>query len=139
MKFKVLAVDFHMTGKNITNASFYNASSFSDYDVVVIDPINISDAWKNVKPGRDGSLLVYSNSDQGFSKALVEIMEQRAEETRLLLEKTEGIVVCFLRQNESVLDYCKSSYSGYTSSIHRYSWLPRKEYSCWEETRGQGV
>lgn len=136
MKFKVLAVDSRIVGGNVTNASFYNASSFSDYDVVVIDPISISDAWKNVKSRDDGSLLVYSNSDQGFSKALVEIVKQRAEETRLLLEKTEGIVVCFLRQKGPILNYKSSSFTDeHASSIHRYSWLPRKEYSYWEGAR----
>ena len=48
MKSRILAVDSHIVGGNVTNASFYNASSFSDYDVVVIDPVNISDAWGNI-------------------------------------------------------------------------------------------
>ena len=133
MKFKVLAVDSRIVGGNVTNASFYNASSFSDYDVVVIDPISISDAWKNIKPRSDGSLLVYSSVDRGFSKRLVKTMEQRAEETKLLLEKTGGIVICFLRQEGTVLK-CESD--GYIRFIHRYSWLPRKEYSYWEEVGG---
>ncbi len=123
MKFKVLAVDFPVVGGNVTNASFYNASSFSDYDVVVIDPISISDAWKNVELMSDGFLLDYSNVNQEFTKRLVKAMEQRAEETKLLLEKTGGIVICFLRQKGTVLK-CKSG--RYIHSIHRYSWLPRE-------------
>ena len=138
MKFKVLAVDFYIVGENITSASFYNASSFFDYDAVVIDPINVSDAWKNVQSREDGSLRVYADLDKGFSKTLIAIMEQRTEETKLLLEKAGGIVVCFLRRKEPVLNY-KPSYSPYQNFIHRYSWLSQKEYSCWEKTRGQGV
>jgi len=129
MKFKVLTVDFHIPGNDITNFSFYEAPSFSDYDVVIIDPISVSDAWKNVTPREDGSLLVHSNWDRGFGKTLVTIMEQRAEETKLLLEKTEGIVVCFLRQKEPILKYKSGEY---IYSIHRYSWLPSREYPYWK-------
>jgi len=134
MRFKVLAVDFHIPRNDITNVSFYNAPSFSDYDVVAIDPINVSDVWENVTPEKDGSLSVYSESDAGFSKKLVTIMERRAEETKLLLEKTGGIVVCFLRQKGPILNY-KSYYHEYTRFIHRYSWLPSREYSHWEENK----
>jgi len=123
MKFKVLAIDFRVVGGNVTNASFYNASSFSDYDVVIIDPISISDAWKNIKPTSDGSLLVYASADQGFSKGLARTMERRAEETKLLLEKAGGIVICFLRQKGTVLKYKTDRY---IHPIHRYSWLPRE-------------
>lgn len=133
MNLKILSVDFHLTGNSVTNASFYDVLSFSDYDVVVIDPISISDAWKNVEPTSDGSLLVYSKVDQGFSKRLVKTMEQRAEETKLLLEKTGGIVICFLRQKGTVLKYESDRY---IYSIHRYSWLPLREYRYWKEIAG---
>ena len=124
MKFRVLAVDFHVVGENVTNVSFHDLWSFSDYDVIVLDPINISNKWRLIRPRKDGSLLTYSDFDKGFSKGLVETMERRAEETKLLLEKTGGIVICFLRQKGTVL---KCKFSGYIRWIHRYSWLPRKE------------
>jgi len=132
MKFKILAVDFPIVGKGITNASFYYAPSFSDYDAVIIDPIKVSDAWKNIAPEKDGSLLVYSDRDNGLSKMLVAFMEQCVEETKLLLEKTGGIVVCFLRQKGPILSYkFKFSFidNEYAKSIHRYSWLPSGKYS----------
>jgi len=131
VKFKALTVDFNIVGKNITNVSFYRAPSFSDYDVVIIDPIGVSDVWKNIAPQEDGFLLVYSDRDKGVSKTLVGIMEQRAEEAKLLLQKTGGLVVCFLRQKGPILNYKSKFFSlnEYARSIHRYSWLPSRKYS----------
>lgn len=127
MKFKILSIGFYLDEKGIINESFYTAPSFSDYDVLIIDPIKISEEWKDIKPQHDGSLLTYHSIDGGFSKNIKEIMEQRADETKLLLEKTGGIVICFLREKGLVLNCKEESYDRYPVKIHRYSWLPSQE------------
>ena len=47
MKLRVLSVDFNLEGQGIKNVSFWKAPSLSDYDVVIIDPKQISDIWAN--------------------------------------------------------------------------------------------
>ena len=125
MELKILSVDCPLVGKGIEDTSFYESLSFSDYDVVIIDPSNISDAWvSKIRAGNDGSLITYSDTDGGFSKYLVEIMNMRSQETLLLLNRTGGIVICFLRSNMKVLSYARSSISVESSHLSIYSWIP---------------
>ncbi|MBE0426224.1 MAG: hypothetical protein IBX72_06220 [Nitrospirae bacterium] len=121
MKLKILSVDFPVEGKGIENYSFYEAPAFSDYDVVIIDPQNISGLWNKIKPERDGSLHTYTSQDGGFGKRLTSSMSRKKDELRSLLKITEGIVVCILRNQGHKLKL----YEGYNSwTIDRYSWLP---------------
>jgi hypothetical protein len=113
--------------------SFYESPSFTDYDVVIIDPERIYTKWwfnKNVVKYDNGTIWSYSNENSGFSSSLMEFMRRRAEEVSLLLEKTGGIVVCFLRDKHTPL-YCASNIhepkTGKYSVIHTYSWIPEIE------------
>ncbi|GEM_PF-1217358 len=135
MKFKILSIDFNLIGKTVTNASFYNAPAFSDYDALVIDPINISKRWGNIRPRSDGSLWCYSDTDGGLSKGLEEFMKRRREESELLLEKTGGLIICFLRQKGMILNYKDNVYDKYSNDIHCYSWLPSREFNYTYEER----
>lgn len=133
MRLKILSIDSPIIDERIIQSSFFKSSSFADYDVLIIDPHDISNVWEPnshiVKDG-DGSLWSYSLNDGGFSKSLNGIMRQRAEEVQLLLEKTGGIVVCFLRNIGTVLNYTSHEYNkGNRSIIHLYSWIPTKEFS----------
>lgn len=124
MKLKILSVDCPISGKGIDTSSFYESPSFTDYDVLIIDPQIISDSWlEKITPHSDGSLVTYSNSDGGYSKSLREIMGRRAQETKLLLENTGGIVICFLRDKGIVLNWA-SSLSEQKHEVSMYSWIP---------------
>lgn len=126
MKLKILSVDCSACSMGIESGSSYETRSFSDFDVVIIDPESVSQPWSSkVQPEGDGSLWTYSWSDGGFSKTLKDFMDMRKEETRLLLEKTGGIVICFLRDEGPMLNYANSVYDKDKSSfLDRYSWIP---------------
>lgn len=124
MKLKILSVGLSLPDKEIENASFYDPLSFSDFDVLMIDPKNIPEIWEGkIPPRNDGTLWVDARSDSGFSKELKELMDRRAKEVRLLLEYTGGIVVCFLRGKGVGLD-CYFREREYTMEANIYNWLP---------------
>ena len=126
MKLKILSINCPLTGKGIETSSFYESLSFADYDVLIIDPQTISDVWmKKILPELDGSLWTFSANDKGFSKGLKEVMDNRADETRLLLERTGGIVICFFRYKDTVLHFSSGSYRKENAlEISKYSWIP---------------
>jgi hypothetical protein len=99
---------------------------------LVIDPYQVSELWlEKVEPERDGSLWTYSVADGGFGKNLKAFMDMREEETRLLLEKTGGIVICFLR-NEAYFELClRSSTKEKHYSLDIYSWVPT-QWRLWK-------
>ena len=128
MKIKILAVDFPLIGSDVTAGSFYNANSFSDYDVLVIDPADISKTWEDsIRPHSDGSLDTAFSVDGGFGKYLLAVMETRKRETKLLLNVTGGIVICFIRSSGKPLKLFDSDSYPRSSKgrIHSYSWLPQ--------------
>ena len=130
MKLKILSVGFRLASRNIQNVSFYEAPSFSDYDVVLIDPSGVSSAWEGLAPQADGTLLTHSLYDSGFGMGLTNMMARRAEEAKLLLVVTKGILVCLLRQKGPILNFTR--YIGstkYAQEISRYTWLPSREYT----------
>lgn len=129
MKLKILSVDFYIEGQGITNSSFLDAPSFSDYDVVVIDPIRISEIWTSrVKSQDDGSLWSYSLFDKGFGSNLLRKLKEREKEIELLLNITGGILICIVRQNGRALNLARSSFDkDKTSTINRYSWFPNSK------------
>lgn len=126
MRFKILAVDFELKGKNIDQISFSNKSSFTDYDVVIIDPYKIFATISHMALKSNGSVEV----DSDFGKSYSITMGRRAEETKLLLEKAGGIVVCFLRAKEPILRYILryKFKNDYIENVHCYSWLPSQTY-----------
>lgn len=133
MKLKILSIDYLQDDERIHHYSFYKSPSFADFDSLIIDPHLIPEIWttsKKVITYNDGSLWAYSDNDDGFSKALKEIINRRAKETQLLLEITGGIVICFLRNKRSVLNCAPNKYKTEDRSIiHSYSWIPTREFS----------
>lgn len=131
MKLKILSVDFYLRGAGIRNASFLDAPSFSDYDVVIIDPNPISEFWTSkIRPEDDGSLWSYSLLDGGFGNSLKQFFNNRAEEINLLLSITGGILICILRNKGSILNLASSPYvKDKSSAIARYSWFPNARLS----------
>lgn len=127
MKYRVLSVDVRLRDKRIENSFFSEASAFSDYDVVVIDPESVSSQWYSVKSGKNGGVYLYSDSDGGLGRQISQLIQRRAEETELLLQKIGGVLICFLRGQGQILERrIVRGYAQYDSQyIHRYSWIPR--------------
>jgi len=143
MRLKVLCVDClkELLGcSNVDYISFFDSQSFVDYDAVIIDPVNIPYKWLlnggiKVKRQADGSMWAYSSRDFSFGKELMEVMERRAKEIKLLLEKTSGIVICILRERNQSLNYLvETNRSSDSRVIHMYSWLPRHKFSYKNQT-----
>lgn len=123
MKLKILSVDCPVTAKGIETFDFYTSPSFSDYDAVIIDTYKISEEWtQKIRAGKDGTLWTYEEYDGGYGDNVLKIMNGRSEETLLLLEKSAGIVICFLRIKGVVLNYFLRK--GTTRELSRYSWIP---------------
>jgi len=123
MKLKILGVNF--ANEIFENISFDNRISFTDYDVVIIDPKPILNSWLyKANPHSDGSRWLYTGSDGGLSKSLIKLMAERMEEVRLITEKNQGIVICFLRDKGKELNCAPFQYSKKFSTINIYSWLP---------------
>ncbi len=122
MKLKILSVDFPLEGQGIENASFWDAPSFSDYDVVIINPSQISETWtKRIKPEADGSLSTFCALDKGFGNFVNNFFSKRREETSLLLRVTGGILICILKEKGQKLYL---SHGNESWSVDKYSWLP---------------
>lgn len=122
MKLKILSVDFPLGGQGIENASFWNASSFSDYDVVIVNPEKISEIWtSHIKPEHDGSLMTDCYFDQGFGNKLNDFFERRRQESSLLLHKTGGLLICLLRGRGQQLKLKRNPHEW---TVDKYSWLP---------------
>lgn len=128
MKLKILSIDCPLETEHIECSTFYQSLSFSDYDVVIIDPTKISEAWMDkIPPRKDGSLITYSSLDGGFSAYLIQTMFMRSHETKLLLERAGGIVICLLRNRGIVLD-CLSGIPERKHEINVYSWIPPQDF-----------
>jgi len=128
MRLKILSVDFNFENENVENSSFEDKVSLSDYDVVVIDPINVPQKWfgnPNVVDEEDGTHWLYSYFDGGLGKSLEKLMEKREEEVKLLAERNQGIVVCFLRSVGEELHCARHEYDkNHAYYINRYDWFP---------------
>lgn len=49
MKLKILSIDYRIDDERIVNYSFYESPSFTDYDVLIIDPFYVSNIWDQKK------------------------------------------------------------------------------------------
>ena len=128
MKLKIASIDLYLENKNIENLSFDDKTSFGDYDVVVIDPINIPNRWfdnTRVIHKEDGTLWLYSDYDNGLSKEIEYLMMKKAEEVGLVAEGNQGSVICFLRERGEMLNYAENKfYTKGSGHVGRYSWVP---------------
>ena len=98
-KIKILSASYKLDKDNkygIINGNLWQQESFSEYDVLVVDPI---------------SMHIFDNlTNRDTVKIYV---QRRPEELKILLERTGGIVICFLREKRS----------------NRYVWLPSRYYT----------
>jgi hypothetical protein len=123
MENRSLSIDWRLDHPAIQREGFFGRFSFSAYDVILIDPLEISGRWTHeVGISPDGVRRVDAQRDRGFSRTLSAWMSKRRAETEDLLKAAGGIVICRLRTRGESLEID----SGSTPAEHldRYSWLP---------------
>jgi len=124
-KLKILNIYTSAHHETFENYNFWKAPSFTDYDVVIIDPQYISNIWMEITPSRDGIRRTYTNEDGGFGAGLLNFVVQRQNELISLLNNTEALLICYLRKPGNPLYIIAYHSRGkYESIIDIYSWIP---------------
>lgn len=123
MENRSLSIDWRLDHPTIQREGFFGRFSFSAYDVILIDPLEISGRWTHeVGISADGVRRVDAQRDRGFSRTLTAWMGKRRAETEDLLKGAGGIVICRLRTRGESLEV--DSGSAPAEHLDRYSWLP---------------
>ncbi len=123
MENRSLSIDWRLDHPAIQREGFFGRFSFSAYDIIFVDPLEISDRWVHeVTVSPDGVRRVVAHHDRGFSKTLTAWMSKRRAETEDLLKRAGGIVVCRLRTRGEPLEI--DAGSAPAEHLDRYSWLP---------------
>ncbi len=118
-----LSIDWRLDHPAIQRDTFFGRFSFSAYDAVFIDPLEITSRWTGeVGIGPDGARRVDPERDRGLSKTLAAWMSKRRDEAADLLKQAGGIVVCRLRPRGEPLEISTSEAPA--EHLDRYSWLP---------------
>jgi hypothetical protein len=123
MRTRILSVNGTIKHDSIEMDSFEAAASFSDYDILIINPRSILPRLYQ-KPSlfySDGSYQTDGRSDRGHGQALISLFEKRKAEITNLLGISQGLVICYLRKKEQQLGV--STMTGHTY-LDNYSWLP---------------
>jgi len=129
MKLKVLSINKQLEHKLIENGDFETAPTFSDFDVLIIDPKGFSSMWtQNVRVNRDTAGICFTDprTDLGTGNQILNIFKKRREEIEKLLTISQGIVICYLRNPEDILNITHTLYGVRTARevLNIYSWLP---------------
>jgi hypothetical protein len=130
MKIRILSVNKQLDNKLITKAGFQDTISFSDFDVVVIDPLGLSGLWtadSRTAMYRSGERFTDLEVDLGFGSDLRSLFIRRQEEIGQVLEVSQGVVVCYFRNIETPLTL-RSGNRGLLK-LHNFSWLPAVSFS----------
>jgi len=123
MENRTLSIDWRLDHPVITRENFFGRSSFSAYDAVLIDPLEINQRWtREIGISPDGVRRVNAHRDRGLSKTLTAWMGKRRTETEDLLKQAGGILICRLRPRGEPLEV--SAGDAPVEHIDRYSWLP---------------
>ncbi len=123
MELRSLAIDWPLDAANLRRDEFFGRSSLSAFDVVFIDPAEISRRWTDeLAPGSDGVRRTYPDRDRGFGKTIGAWMERRRAEANDLLKRGGGILVCRLRSRGESFEIVGPE--GPAEAIDRYEWLP---------------
>ncbi len=123
MKNRTLSIDWRLDHPTIQREGFFGRFSFSAYDAVLIDPLEINQRWtREVGITPDGVRRIDAHRDRGLGKTLTAWMGKRRSEAEDLLKQAGGILVCRLRSRGEPLEI--SSGSAPSEHLDRYSWLP---------------
>ncbi|MCK4645574.1 MAG: hypothetical protein KAU46_04920 [Candidatus Aminicenantes bacterium] len=132
MKIKVASVNKNLEHDLINNITLDSAHSLTDFDVVIIDPKGFSSTWTSPaslgKITKDTTGIYYTDTryDHGTGMQIFNIFSKRREEIKKLLSVSQGIVICYLRSSEDILNITHTLYGNVTSEVlNIYSWLPQ--------------
>lgn len=129
MKLKVLSINKQLEHILIDNSDFETAPAFSDFDVLIIDPKGFSSMWTAnamIKRDASGIYFIDARTDLGAGKQILNIFSKRRKEVEKLLTISQGIVICYLRNPEDILNTIQSPYGVRIERevLNIYSWLP---------------
>jgi len=131
MKINIASINKNFEHDLINNITLDSAHSLSDFDVVIIDPLQFSSLWTiKAKTGeikRDSAGIYFTETkyDRGVGIQIYNIFTKRREEINKLLTVTQGILICYLRSPEPSLNITHSIYGrSMTEALNIYSWLP---------------
>jgi hypothetical protein len=132
MKIKVASVNKNLEHDLINNITLDSIHSLTDFDVVIIDPKGFSSIWTTPaslgKINRDTAGIYFTDarSDHGIGMQIFNIFSKRREEIKKLLSVSQGIVICYLRSSEDILNITHALYGNVTREVlNIYSWLPQ--------------
>jgi len=123
MGYHLLSVDWQLDHPSVGREEFFGRSSFSGYDAVFLDPLNVSGRWTfDVAPAGDGIRRTDPQRDRGFGRTLSAWMGRRRAEAEDLLLKRGGLLVCRLRTRGEPLEITSGEEPA--EHVDRYGWLP---------------
>jgi len=123
METRTLSIDWRLDHPAVQREDFFGRFSFSAYDAVFIDPLEISQRWsREIGISSDGVRRVDTHRDRGLGKTLTAWMGKRRAESEDLLKHGGGIIICRLRSRGEPLEI--STGEGPAEHVDRYSWLP---------------
>ena len=132
MKIKVASVNKNLEHDLINNITLDSTHSLTDFDVVIIDPKGFSSIWTRpaslgkIKRDTAGIYFTDVRADLGTGMQIFNIFSKRREEIKKLLSISQGIVICYLRNPEDILNITHSLYGKVTREVlNIYSWLPQ--------------
>lgn len=135
MKIKILSINRRLEHDLFINDDFSTAPSFSDFDVVIIDPQGLKYLWTTgqVKRLLDGSYYTDARNDGGFGVKKISLFNDRRIELEKLLKVSGGILICYLREREIGLNINHIGGFGISKKfLDNYSWLPSHKFE-WVE------
>lgn len=123
MENRYLSIDWRLDHPAIQRETFFGRFSFSAYDAVLIDPLEINRRWTyEIGISPDGMRRIDPLHDHGLGKTITAWMVKRRAEAEDLLKQAGGIIVCRLRSRGEQLEI--SAPDAPTDQLDRYSWLP---------------
>lgn len=128
MKLRILSCDVPLQHGQFEKKSFRNSDAFSDYDIVIIDPQEVSHSWGDLSPDGYGCRKMIVGQDAGIGQSISEFMNRRSSETEMLFERTGGILVCLLREKGPVLERHTLGSLHSFENLDRYSWIPKSTF-----------
>ncbi|MBM3142073.1 MAG: hypothetical protein FJ005_03350 [Chloroflexi bacterium] len=97
MKPRILSIDLKLDNDQITNAGFIDAPSFHDFDIVLIDPLGITNFLDKQSHKYKESFRTIDYDPTGTDKWIKNVTNQRRKETKRFLNLGR-LLVCILRR-----------------------------------------
>ena len=96
MKLRILSVDLELDNEQITNAGFTDAPSFHDFDIVLIDPLGVTNFLGEQDHEYKHGVLTLDYDAKGTNEWVRKAINHRRKETKHFLSLGR-LLVCILR------------------------------------------